>query len=143
MSIHDIADQLDGLIRAEKWYDFYVASLTGTTLHVRGTLDATFGYNLDIHFDGVRYLDAPMQWKTDTEVDRVMKVFGKDDLDPALRRRFFDQGGEYAIGFLAECFDSQQWFFVVADDIAFTHGGKWDSWQWYEGEKPPPLAGHR
>jgi hypothetical protein len=132
---------LSNIIKGEKWYDFYFAIYDGNSVLIKGTLDITYGHNLEIRLKGVHYIDAPTEWKTDTSAVEVVRLFKNEDFDEGTRKRYFDQGGQWALGFNAECFDSAQWFYFVIDSFTFTHKGKWDEWNWYDSPNPPPIAG--
>lgn len=139
----DDVDALARIIKGEKWYDFYLASYDGRSAIIKGTLDISYGHNLEIRLDDVRYIDAPVAWKTDTTAEEVIRAFKREDLEDHLRKRFFDQDGQWVLGFRAECFDSAQWFYFAAASFTFTHRGIWDEWKWYDSPNPPPLAGIR
>lgn len=132
-------EALNRLIKDEKWYDFYLARYDGHSALIKGTLDLSYGHNLEIHLEDVRYIDAPTAWKTDTTVAEVVKLFKSTDLDPRLRQRFLDQGGQWVLGFNAECFDSAHWFYFTIESFTFIHKGKWDEWQWSDARPIPGL----
>lgn len=137
----DCINELNTIIKGEKWYDFYIASFDGESIVLKGTLDMAYGHNLEIYLKHVSYVDAPTEWKTDTEEAVVVQLFSQNDLEEKFRERYFDNASGIVFGFKAECFSSKQWFHFVAESLSFLHKGKWESWEWYDGPNPPPIAG--
>ncbi|QDQ27029.1 hypothetical protein FNU76_12025 [Chitinimonas arctica] len=134
-------NELNSIIKEELWYDFYIDSYKNESIVLKGTLDASYGHNLEIRLEQVSYIDAPLQWKTDTTDDIVVSIFSKEDFGEEARKRYFDNASGLIFGFKAECFDSKQWFYFIAQSFSFLHKGKWDSWSWYDKPTPPPIAG--
>jgi hypothetical protein len=141
IQVSDSIVELNALIKSELWYDFYVASFDGRSMVLKGSLDTSYGHNLEIYLKQVSYVDAPIEWKIDTDEPIVAQIFSREDLEEYQRERYLDTTDGIVLGFKAECFDSKQWFYFVVQSFSFLHKGKWDSWKWYDGPNPPPIAG--
>jgi hypothetical protein len=109
---------LNAAIRAHPWMDFYLVSLDEIRAVVRGTLDMSYGYQLEIEFMGVGYIDCPTSWKTETGSE----VFSRVDpatLPDSARERFFDNNGGEVFRFIVEGVHGPWFAHIVAQEMRF------------------------
>ncbi len=116
---HKTGEQaLNETIMEYPWMDFYLVSLDETRALVRGTLDISYGYQLQIEFVGVGYIDCPASWKTDTGKE----VFSRplpEMLPDELRRRLFDNNGGEVFRFAVDGFHGPWFAYIVAREMRF------------------------
>jgi hypothetical protein len=130
------ASTLNGVIKRELWYDFYIVKLDEQQICVRGTLDATYGFCLEIVFRNVLYVEAPMQWKTNTKLDPVFSIMQDANLSAQQRRRFFNDGSGFVFSFTTDLFDSVEPCYIVAGDFSYLRASDEAGWLWTDS----PLA---
>lgn len=109
---------LNAAIMAHPWMDFYLVGFDETRAVIRGTLDMSYGYQLQIEFTGVGYIDCPTSWKTDTRSE----VFSRPDpatLPEEARNRFFDNGGGEVFRFAVNGFCGPWFAYIVAQEMRF------------------------
>ncbi|MET3496468.1 hypothetical protein [Variovorax boronicumulans] len=109
---------LNAAIMEHPWMDFYLVSYDEVSVIVRGTLDITQGYQLQIEFTDVGYIDCPIAWKTDTESE----VFSKPDpstLPEETRQRFFDNNAGEVYRFVVSGFSGPWFAHIVASTMRF------------------------
>lgn len=109
---------LNAAIMGHPWMDFYLVSLDETRAVVRGTLDMSYGYQLQIEFIGVGYIDCPTSWKTDTSSE-VFSKLPPEALPKEARERFFDNNGGEAFRFAVEGFHGPWFAHIVAKEMRF------------------------
>jgi hypothetical protein len=131
--IRQTIDQLNTVIKSQLWCDFFIVDFNERNLIVRGTQDATYGFNLEIEFQSVLYVDAPTQWKTNTKSDVVFKSIDSSDIDEKTQQRYFDNGSGVIFAFQAELFSGLQWVHVVASTVRFVFNGT-ATWPWTESQ---------
>ncbi len=120
---------LNSAIMEHPWMDFYLVSYDEISVIVRGTLDVTCGYQLQIEFTNVGYIDCPISWNSDTESE----VFSKPDpttLPEETRQRFFDNNPGDVFRFVVSGFNRPWFAHIVASDMRFygTEGGEYLKW---------------
>jgi hypothetical protein len=120
---------LDVAIRAYPWMDFHLVAYDEVSLIVRGTLDLSYGYQLQIEFGDVGYLDCPMTWRTATHAQVFSKVDPATLRDDA-RERFFDGNGGEVFRFAVEGVHRPWFAHVVAARMRFFAAahGEYLSW---------------
>nr|WP_298097924.1 hypothetical protein [uncultured Shinella sp.] len=109
---------LNAAIMEYPWMDFYLVSLDETRALIRGTLDISRGYQLQIELIGVGYIDCPASWKTDTG----REVFSKplpETLPDELRQRLFDNSAGDVFRFAVDGFHGPWFAYIVAMDMRF------------------------
>ncbi|SOD21488.1 hypothetical protein SAMN05518800_0051 [Variovorax sp. YR752] len=109
---------LNAAIMAHPWMDFYLVSLDETCAVVRGTLDMSCGYQLQIEFTDVGYIDCPTSWKTDTGSE-VFSKLPPEALPEDTRKRYFDNNGGDVFRFAVEGFHGPWFAHVVAREMRF------------------------
>ena len=139
--MREVIEALNKIVKSEDWYDFNLMSFDGKDVVIRGTLDESLGYNLEIFLRNVNFINAPMDWKVDTSNSEVVGIFHEGDFDAETRKIYFDKFQDPMIGFYAEFFDVQKWIYFMAKDISFDYKGEWGKWAWYDKKAPPQLAG--
>lgn len=110
---------LNEAIRAHPWMDFYLVSLDETHAVVRGTLDMSYGYQIQVEFTEVGYIDCPTSWKTDT-ASEVFSRPPREALPEDARQRFFDNNGGEVFRFAVEGFHGPWFAHIVAREMRFT-----------------------
>lgn len=109
---------LNAAIMEHPWMDFYLVSLDETYAVVRGTLDMSYGYQLQIEFIDVGFIDCPMSWKSDTSAEVFSRCL-PETLPDDRRKRFFDNNGGDAFRFTIKGFDSTWFAYIVAKGMRF------------------------
>ncbi len=141
VNMREIIEALNKIVKSEDWYDFNLMSFDGKDVVIRGTLDESLGYNLEIFLRDVNFINAPMDWKVDTSNSEVVGIFHEGDFDEETRKIYFDKFQDPMIGFYAEFFNVQNWIYFMAKNISFNYKGEWGQWAWYDKKAPPKLAG--
>ncbi|MFV0678189.1 hypothetical protein [Variovorax sp. tm] len=109
---------LNAAIMEHPWMDFYLVSLDETCAIVRGTLDMSYGYQLQIEFTDVGYIDCPTNWKTDTSSE-VFSRLPPEALPDDARKRYFDNNGGDVFRFAVEGFHGPWFAHIVAKEMRF------------------------
>jgi len=109
---------LNAAIMEHPWMDFYLVSLDETRALVRGTLDISYGYQLQIEFIGVGYIDCPASWKTNTG-KRVFSKPSPETLPDEMRQRLFDNNGGDVFRFAVDGFHGPWFAHIVAREMRF------------------------
>ncbi|MBT2118899.1 hypothetical protein KK141_11260 [Dyella sp. LX-66] len=114
---------LNAAIMEHPWMDFYLVSLDETHATVRGTLDISCGYQLQIEFIGVGFIDCPVSWKSDTG-SMVFSSPLPETLPVDARQRFFDNNRGDVYRFTVEGFHGPWFAHIVAEEMRFLRSDK-------------------
>ncbi|MFC4761823.1 hypothetical protein [Dyella koreensis] len=114
---------LNSAIMEHPWMDFYLVSLDEARAVLRGTLDMSYGYQMQIEFMGVGYVDCPISWKSDTGSEVFSKLL-PGALPDDTRKRFFDNNGGSVFRFTIEGFHGPWSAYFVAEEMRFRRSEK-------------------
>ena len=63
MKITNKIDEANLLIKKFPWIDFFIVSLDEHKMVIFGTMDSSFGKQVEIIMENVCYIDMPTSWK--------------------------------------------------------------------------------
>jgi hypothetical protein len=120
MTNEQIIQQINNDIKRFPWMDFGIACFSdGDGLFVRGSIDESYGCQVEIKFSHVLYIDCATVWKTNTEEDAVFFVKDEKLLSNDERYKFFENGSGAVVGFCAEGLPGKNYFYIVCREILY------------------------
>jgi hypothetical protein len=112
--IKQTVQEIDGLIRKELWFDFYVFRYDGRSLTIAGGSDLSYCHQLEIIFENVFFFHGFFSgWKSDTS----QPVFTLPENEAELNFRFEIEQGYMLFIFKAE--DCKNDVIIAAEKISY------------------------
>ncbi len=92
MTIKQLVNEIDQIIRKNQWFDFHVIKYDGYRLIIGGSIDLTYYHKLEIIFEDVFFASTFFnEWHTDT--NKPVLEIPNDKLNKELNLRFeIEQG---------------------------------------------------
>ncbi|TLS50080.1 hypothetical protein FE782_22365 [Paenibacillus antri] len=98
--ISSVVETINSHIQKELWFDFEIIRYERNELVVGGGKSLSYPHELEIHFKGVVFVSAPVEWRTDTS--RAVFLILEGDEASKVNTKFQVEQGCYIFKFVPE-----------------------------------------
>src|SRR5882724_11984100 len=112
---YKIVVEIDGVIRQNLWFDFYILKYDGNNLTLAGSTDLTYYHTLEIIFEEVFFVSSFQGWRSDT--NKVVIEIPSEELARELNLKYEIKQG-YQV-FIIHPEDYKNDIFIAAKRIAY------------------------
>ena len=105
------------------WLDMYLVGFDEVGLTLVGTMDSTYGYQMEFKFKNVAYIDMPTSWHAKIDAGFIRKTKSSDMSAIEIVRYFDDAPGDL-YSFSAETTSGEAIYHIAAMSFSFSSCGK-------------------
>ena len=117
MKITNKIDEANFLIKKFSWIDFFIVSLDENKMVIFGTMDSSFGKQVEIIMENVCYIDMPTSWKMNIKENNPIKFISQNNMTEAFVNKFLDNGKGDLFMFSAESFMGETFYHIAASSF--------------------------
>ncbi|GJH39616.1 hypothetical protein RCZ04_01660 [Capnocytophaga sp. HP1101] len=107
------------LLKKFLWLDLFIVSFDEREIILFGTMDSSFGKQVEIILIDVCYIDMPTVWKLDLTSENPILFTAQNEMNEISINRFLDNnnGKGNLFTFTAEGFNNETKYHIVADSF--------------------------
>ncbi len=111
--------KINEYLHGNSWYDFEIAKMESTNLHIIGSTDFYYYYGIEIIFKNVFYMNCNRWWKTDPEND-VFVLPTVEEKNNLIYNYQIEKGYDFMIKIIPD--EDVKPFFIAFGDLEVNFG---------------------